>query len=95
MIIQVEVSVYPLETDALRETIDTFINRVSQHGLNVNKGAMSTILSGDDSVMFTALNAAFVQIANDNKVVMVLKISNACPSCDAASPETNTHHSTK
>jgi len=79
MIVQVEVSLYPLGTTAIGETIDAFIDRLSRPGVDIAKGNMSTTLGGELSDVFAALNAAYEQAAHVGASVMVLKMSNACP----------------
>ncbi len=78
MIVQVEVSLYPLGMPELGKTINAFIERLARPGLNAVKGNMSTIIEGELSEVFDALNEAFAHCAKDNAVVMVLKMSNAC-----------------
>jgi uncharacterized protein YqgV (UPF0045/DUF77 family) len=95
MIVQAEISVYPLGTESIGETVNTFINSMSRSKLNISRGTMSTNFSGEASDIFSALNSAFVQIADNNAVVLVLKVSNACPLRDITLPGNNTHHSIK
>ena len=49
------------------------------HGLHVEPGAMSSLITGDDDTLFAALREAFVQVAGQVQVVMVAAFSNACP----------------
>jgi uncharacterized protein YqgV (UPF0045/DUF77 family) len=79
MNIQAEVSVYPLRTAKIGELINNFIEELKDSGLVFSSGPMSTILSGDADRVFTTLKEAFKNIAEDHQVVLVLKISNACP----------------
>jgi uncharacterized protein YqgV (UPF0045/DUF77 family) len=79
MMIQVEVSLYPLGTTAIGEAIDAFVEQLSRPGVNIVKGNMSTMLDGELSAVFAALKAAFEQATNTGASVMVLKMSNACP----------------
>ncbi|MGC9327732.1 MAG: YkoF family thiamine/hydroxymethylpyrimidine-binding protein [Candidatus Hinthialibacter sp.] len=80
MTIQAEVSLYPLGNPEIGDAIDAFINRLSRPGINVQKGNMSTTLDGDLPDVFDALRMAFEETANENAAVLIVKMSNACPS---------------
>ena len=79
MMIQAEVSLYPLRTDEIGITIESFTGDLKDAGLAVREEAMSTKLAGDVDRVFAALGEAFQHVANDHPVVLVLKASNACP----------------
>jgi uncharacterized protein YqgV (UPF0045/DUF77 family) len=74
-----QVSLYPLGSENLASAIDQVLYIFREHGLEVNPGAMSTHLIGDDESIFTALQSAFLDIAGQGRVVMVVTFSNACP----------------
>jgi hypothetical protein len=40
---------------------------------------MSSFVTGDSKVMFKALSEGFTQLAQENEIVMDVKVSNACP----------------
>jgi len=84
MIIQAEISLYPLRTGEIGVAIESFNGALKDSGLAVHAQAMSTKLSGDVSDVFAALGEAFKHVANDHQVVLVLKASNACPPDDEA-----------
>jgi len=50
----------------------------NDHKLDVRPGLMSTLLIGDDEVIFTALHDAFKSAAGQGRVVMAVTFSNAC-----------------
>ena len=77
--ISAQVSLYPLGKEDLSPVIDGALSIFQEHDLSVNPGSMSTILTGDDDTVFTALQAAFQQAATQGSVVMVVTLSNACP----------------
>ena len=87
--ISAQVSIYPLGEVSLWPTIDQALFTLRERGLDVEAGAMSSLVSGDDDVVFAALQAAFHQIAAQGPVVMVATFSNACPTTEAAK-DTNT-----
>jgi uncharacterized protein YqgV (UPF0045/DUF77 family) len=77
--ISAQVSLYPLGQADLSPVIDEALNILRLHGLDVTPGSMSTLISGDGAVVFSALQEAFQCAAKENRVVMVTTFSNACP----------------
>jgi tRNA-Thr(GGU) m(6)t(6)A37 methyltransferase TsaA len=77
--IAAQVSLYPLGQEALSPAIDEALRIFREHGLEVEPGAMSTMISGDDDTIFAALQEAFRRVAEQHRVVMVVTFSNACP----------------
>jgi tRNA-Thr(GGU) m(6)t(6)A37 methyltransferase TsaA len=82
--ITTQLSVYPLGKAPLSPTINQALHTLREHGLNVEAGTMSSLVSGNDDVVFAALQAAFHQIAAQGPVVMVATFSNACPTTKAS-----------
>jgi uncharacterized protein YqgV (UPF0045/DUF77 family) len=77
--IAAQVSLYPLRQETLSPVIDEALHVFQVHGLHVEPGAMSSLVTGDDAALFAALQEAFVQAAGQGQVVMVATFSNACP----------------
>ena len=77
--ISAQISLYPLGKEDLSPAIDEALRIFRESGLDVFPGSMSTLISGDDEVVFAALQAAFQQAAGDGRVVMSVTFSNACP----------------
>jgi uncharacterized protein YqgV (UPF0045/DUF77 family) len=77
--ISAQVSLYPLGQEDLSPAIDEALNIFRHHGLDVRPGSMSTLISGDDAAVFSALQAAFQCAAKKSQVVMAVTLSNACP----------------
>jgi uncharacterized protein YqgV (UPF0045/DUF77 family) len=77
--ISAQVSLYPLGKEDLSPTIDEALGVFGQHSLEVIPGSMSTLISGDDEAVFSALQAAFRRASEQGGVVMVVTFSNACP----------------
>lgn len=73
-----QVSLYPLGQDDLAPAIDEVLRVFTVHGLYVETGPMSTVLSGDDAVLFTALHEATRIAARGGPMVMTITVSNAC-----------------
>jgi len=79
-----QISVYPLGETSLSPVINKALRILHEHGLDVEAGTMSSLLSGNDDVVFAALQAAFHQLATQGPVVMVATFSNACPTTKAS-----------
>lgn len=77
--ISAQVSLYPLRQAALAPAIEAALRIFRQRGLDVEPGVMSTIITGDDAAVFTALQEAFRFVAVQGQVVMIVTFSNACP----------------
>ena len=79
MKVQAEVSLYPLRTRELSGPIGTFCEGLRLRGLDVQTRSMSTSIAGESSDLFGALQEGFERLAQENPLVMDIKISNACP----------------
>ena len=79
MKIQAEISLYPLGQDDLTVPIQQFIESLKSNNLKIKTGSMSSVISGEESIVFQSLQKAFEQAAQKYKVVLTAKISNACP----------------
>jgi uncharacterized protein YqgV (UPF0045/DUF77 family) len=77
--IAAQVSLYPLRQESLSPAIEEALRVFRAHGLEVQPGAMSTMITGDDVDLFAALQEAFRRVAEQGHVVMVVTFSNACP----------------
>jgi len=77
--IAAQVSLYPLGQESLSPTIDEAVRIFQKHDLEVESGAMSTVIAGEDTAVFAALQEAFGRAAEQGHVVMVVTLSNACP----------------
>jgi len=76
---QAEVSVYPLRTADLSEVIDEFVNALSDPSLTCTTHAMSTHIVGESKVLFERVSEAYARVSDRAQVVLLLKVSNACP----------------
>ncbi len=79
MKLQAEVSLYPLRTNELSSPIDAFYNSMSRTGVTLAPGRMSTLIRGDSAQVFEAIQRAFSEVAEKYQVVLIVKLSNACP----------------
>jgi uncharacterized protein YqgV (UPF0045/DUF77 family) len=87
-----QVSLYPLGQDDLSPAIDEVLGVFETRRLRPETGTMSTVVCGDDDVLFAALHEAALAAARLGKMVMVITVSNACalpdtPPADAVDAE--------
>ena len=79
MKVQAEVSLYPLRQSDLTKPIQQFVESLENENLNIKTGLMSSVISGEGSIVFQSLQKSFEQAAQKYEVVLTAKISNACP----------------
>ncbi|MCK4283370.1 MAG: thiamine-binding protein [Candidatus Brocadiae bacterium] len=79
MMIQAEVSLYPLGEPALSPAIEALVRAIENSGCSVETGPMSSLVRGDTGDVFRALESGFEEAARGRRCVMVVKVSNACP----------------
>jgi uncharacterized protein YqgV (UPF0045/DUF77 family) len=77
MIVQAEISLYPLGEKELAAPIYTFVRRMERDGLKIEPGAMSTLVVGEDELVFTALREAYEETCRTGRRIMVVKLLNA------------------
>jgi uncharacterized protein YqgV (UPF0045/DUF77 family) len=74
-----QVSLYPLRQASIGPPVRKAMRVFRQRGLEVRVGEMSTLVCGEEGVLFAALQEAFHQAAESGDAVMVVTLSNACP----------------
>jgi len=79
MIASAQISIYPLRQERLGPAVEAVRDALVAHRLRPEIGAMSTVVVGEDAVIFAALAEAFAKAAASGHVVMTTTISNACP----------------
>lgn len=72
-------SVYPLGVEDLSPAIDVALAEMRSLGLELEVGAMSTLVTGESPQVFEGLKRAFDAAASRGFVVMTVTLSNACP----------------
>ena len=82
MNVQAEISLYPLRTDDPGHAIGMFLGKLNAAGLRLQPGKMSSIVAGDADVVFSTVGRAFKAAVENGQAVLVMKVSNACPSGD-------------
>jgi len=79
MFLAAQVSIYPLRQSRLSSAIDRALGIFEQHDLEVTPGPMSSVISGNDEELFAAIKEVFQQTSEQDEVVMIITLSNACP----------------
>ena len=77
--VSAQVSLYPLGQSDLELAIKDLWQALDERGLEQERGAMITLVWGDDEEVFAALRAGFRRAAERGGTVMVVTLSNACP----------------
>lgn len=76
MKIQAEISVYPLGQHDLTAQIENFVRWLECPGLTLEIGPLSTLVTGESTVLFDALEQAYALIAENGRCVLLVKIIN-------------------
>ena len=79
-VITAQVSLYPLRQVSIGPAIREAVRVFRQHGLETRIGEMSTLVWGEEQAVFAALQEAFHKAAGYGDVVMIVTLSDACPS---------------
>ena len=79
MQISAQISLYPLRQERLSPVIEEAWKILEENELDVEKGAMSTLVSGEADKVFGAIKDVFLRSAEKGPVSMVGTFSNACP----------------
>lgn len=80
MQISAQLSLYPLRQEKLSPTIESAWRVLEERGLVVQKGSMSTVVTGKAEDVFPAIRDVFLRSAERGQVSMLVTFSNACPS---------------
>jgi uncharacterized protein YqgV (UPF0045/DUF77 family) len=78
-VISAQVSLYPLRQVSIGPTIRQAVRVLREYEVGVRVDEMSTLIWGEEDVVFEALQAAYHQAAAEGSVVMNVTLSNACP----------------
>ncbi len=79
MQVSAQISLYPLKQEKLSPAIETAWRILEEKGLSLQRGAMSTVVAGEEEKVFAAVQEIFLKSAEIGPVSMVVTFSNACP----------------
>jgi len=77
--ITAQVSLYPLRQASIGPVIRETVRVFERRGLHPRVGEMSTLVRGEEEIVFEALHEAFHRAAERGDTVMCVTLSNACP----------------
>jgi uncharacterized protein YqgV (UPF0045/DUF77 family) len=77
-LISVQVSVYALDGH-VREAVHTYLNALDATGIERDTGTMSTVVWGEASEIWPALQSAYETVAAAHPVIVNTVMSNAAP----------------
>ena len=78
--VMAQVSLYPLRQASIGPIIREVVRVFRRRGLATRTGAMSTLVWGEEGAVFDALQETFHRATERGDAVMVVTLSNACPS---------------
>ena len=79
MFLSAQMSIYPFRQEHLSPAIKRAAEILKEHEIEVNSGPMSSVVSRDDEALFAAIKDIFRESSEQGGMVMVVKLSNACP----------------
>jgi uncharacterized protein YqgV (UPF0045/DUF77 family) len=79
MNISAQISLYPLKQQRLSPVIEDAWRTLEGYPLDLQKGSMSTTVSGPAEKVFPAIQEVFLRSAEKGALSMVATFSNACP----------------
>jgi uncharacterized protein YqgV (UPF0045/DUF77 family) len=79
MQVSAQLSLYPLRQERLSPAIETAWKILENSQLLLDKGRMSSIVTGDGDEVFQVLKEVFMKTAEKGPLSMIVTFSNACP----------------
>lgn len=79
MKVSAQISLYPLKQEKLSPAIEDAWRIIEKYDISIQKGPMSTILTGDKEEIFNAVKEAFEKLSERGMIVLSVTFSNACP----------------
>lgn len=73
MLIQAEISLYPLGEPDLTLVIHAFLKDLERPGIQIETGPLSSVVSGESEVLFAALREAFERSSAAGRRALVVK----------------------
>jgi uncharacterized protein YqgV (UPF0045/DUF77 family) len=79
MQISAQISLYPLKQPSISPAIEEAWKILEEGKLDLKKGQMSSVVSGEAEEVFRAIKEVFLKSAEFGPGSMVVTYSNACP----------------
>lgn len=77
--ISAQLSLYPLRQPSLSQTINEAVQVLRNYCLKLIPGSMSTLIFGNEVVLWEALKEVMHVASTHGEFVMIVTLSNACP----------------
>jgi uncharacterized protein YqgV (UPF0045/DUF77 family) len=77
-----QVSLYPLRQVSIGPPIREAVKILRAHGLEVRMSEMNTFVRGEEDAVFTALREVYDRATERGDVVLLITLTNACPSSE-------------
>ena len=74
-----QISIYPLKQERLSPAIEEAWRIIEKYDITMQKGLMSTVLTGDRKEVFEAVTEIFEELSKNGMLVLNVTFSNACP----------------
>lgn len=79
MKVNIQVSIYPFETECVEDSVKGAIKALEETGLNYTVNSMATIIGPCEMTEgMNAIQKLFNGVAENNKTVMTVTVSNVC-----------------
>lgn len=79
MKVMAEVSLYPMRVGEVLKHIVDFCDAVEAEGLEIERGAMSAVITGESGDVFAAVQKAYDSVGAQCQAAVVIKVYNAKP----------------
>ena len=77
MIVSLEISYYPLLNE-FTNPVNEFIEKISNDALEIETGKMSTIITGEYTILMKILTETIGKLMEKHPSVFTIKLSNTC-----------------
>ena len=77
MIVSLEISYYPLVNE-FTNPVNEFIEKISNDALEIETGKMSTIITGEYTILMKILTETMEKLMEKHPSVFTIKLSNTC-----------------
>ena len=77
MIVSLEISYYPLVNE-FTNPVNEFIEKISNDALEIETGKMSTIITGEYTILMKILTETIETLMEKHPSVFTIKLSNTC-----------------
>ncbi|RIV18019.1 hypothetical protein D2Q93_14675 [Alicyclobacillaceae bacterium I2511] len=73
-----QMALYPLNTTASSRVIAEILAQMDWQGVDVQVGSMSTVIRGEEQVVWEKVRSLYTLAAQEHRIVLNLAVSNEC-----------------